>query len=290
MRKVRLSLLVTFALILSSFFFPCLAQTHRVGTTGPETPVLEGAGRWHYLAPLPHARGEVAVAEAGGKVYVLSGYADGFVDQPLNEEYDPATNTWRGRAPMPRGLNHVGAIGLNGKIYCVGGFIEQNRTPAADVSVYDPATDSWQKLAPLPSALGSVALAALDGKIHAVGGRDTKSVGTHRVYDPATNRWSELAPLQQGRDHMGLANVGGTLYAVGGRFNTFEYNTNLLDVYDPAKDSWSSVKPMPTARSGSAVTVMDGKIFVFGGERLGGTFNQAEVYDPAANEIGRAHV
>ena len=162
MRKVRLSLLVTFALILSSFFFPCLAQTHRVGTTGPETPVLEGAGRWHYLAPLPHARGEVAVAEAGGKVYVLSGYADGFVDQPLNEEYDPATNTWRGRAPMPRGLNHVGAIGLNVKIYCVGGFIEQNRTPAADVSVYDPATDSWQKLAPLPSALGSVALAALD--------------------------------------------------------------------------------------------------------------------------------
>jgi hypothetical protein len=86
-------------------------------------------------------------------------------------------------------------------------------------------------------------------KIHAVGGRDTKSVGTHRVYDPATNRWSELAPLPQGRDH----------------------------------DSWSSAKPMPTARSGSAVAVMEGKIFVFGGERLGGTFNQAEVYDPAAN-------
>jgi N-acetylneuraminic acid mutarotase len=82
---------------------------------------------------------------------------------------------------------------------------------------------------------------------------------------------------------MGLVNLDGKLYAVGGRFNTFEYNTNLLDVYDPEKDSWSSAKPMPTARSGSAVTVMDGKIFVFGGERLGGTFNQAEVYDPAAN-------
>ena len=82
---------------------------------------------------------------------------------------------------------------------------------------------------------------------------------------------------------MGLVNVDGKLYAVGGRFNTFEYNTNLLDIYDPTKDSWSSTKPMPTARSGSAVTVMDAKIFVFGGERLGGTFNQAEVYDPAAN-------
>ena len=40
---------------------------------------------------------------------------------------------------------------------------------------------------------------------------------------------------------------------------------------------------MPTARSGSAVAVLDGKIFVFGGERLGGTFNQAEVYDPVAD-------
>ncbi len=64
---------------------PALAwQTHRVGTKGP----LQGAGSWHYLAPLPHARSEVAVAEANGKLYVLGGYADGFVDQPVNEEYD----------------------------------------------------------------------------------------------------------------------------------------------------------------------------------------------------------
>jgi N-acetylneuraminic acid mutarotase len=77
--------------------------------------------------------------------------------------------------------------------------------------------------------------------------------------------------------------IGGKLYAVGGRFNTFEYNTNLVDVYDLAANTWSSVKPMPTARSGSAVAVLDGKIFVFGGERLGGTFNQAEVYDPSTD-------
>jgi N-acetylneuraminic acid mutarotase len=213
-------------------------------------------------------------------MYVLGGYADGFVDQPLNDEYDPATNTWRERAPMPRGLNHVGAVGLNGKIYCVGGFLEQNRNAVTDVSVYDPATDHWQKLAPLPSPLGSVALAALDGRIHAVGGRDKISVGTHRLYDPTTDRWSELAPLPEGRDHLGLASAGGKLYAIGGRFNTFEYNTNLLDIYEPASNSWKSAKPMPTARSGTAVSVLEERIFVFGGERLGGTFSQAEAYRP----------
>ena len=261
----------------------CASQQHRVGISGPEAPPLQGAGQWHYRAPLPHARGGVAVAEAGGRVYVLGGYADGFVDQPLNEEYDPAANLWRIRAPMPRGLNHVGAVGLNGKVYCIGGFIEQNKSAEQDVSVYEPATNSWQELAPLPTPLSSVSVAILDGKIHAVGGRDRLSVGTHRVYDPATNRWSESAPLPQGRDHMGLVAIGGRLYAVGGRFNTFEYNTNLLDVYDPATNLWKSVKPMPTARSGMAVTVMDNKMFVFGGEKLGGTFNQGEVYDPAAD-------
>ncbi len=45
-------------------------QQHRVGTSGPEPPPLQGQGRWHYRAPLPHARSEVAVAEVSGKVYV----------------------------------------------------------------------------------------------------------------------------------------------------------------------------------------------------------------------------
>lgn len=40
---------------------------------------------------------------------------------------------------------------------------------------------------------------------------------------------------------------------------------------------------MPTARSGIAVAVLDGKLFVFGGERLGGTYLQAEAYDPETN-------
>ena len=41
---------------------------------------------------------------------------------------------------------------------------------------------------------------------------------------------------------------------------------------------------MPTARSGMAVSVLEEKIFVFGGERLGGTFPQAEVYDPSIDK------
>jgi hypothetical protein len=138
-RMLRVQFLTFLVLFLVEL---CASQQHRAGTSGPETPPLQRAGRWHYRAPLPHARGEVAVAETGGKICVLGGYADGFVDQPLNEEYDPATNLWRSRAPMPRGLNHVGAIGLNGKVYCIGGFIEQNKSAVQDISVYDPVTNA----------------------------------------------------------------------------------------------------------------------------------------------------
>ena len=40
---------------------------------------------------------------------------------------------------------------------------------------------------------------------------------------------------------------------------------------------------MPTARSGTQAAVLKGKIFVFGGERLGGVFNQSEMFDPATH-------
>jgi len=65
-------LIVTVFLSVSGVF---AWQQHRAGTIGPGTPPLEGQGHWRYLAPLPHVRGEVA--EAGGKIYVLGGYADG---------------------------------------------------------------------------------------------------------------------------------------------------------------------------------------------------------------------
>ncbi|MGA7924880.1 MAG: hypothetical protein WCA20_02665 [Candidatus Sulfotelmatobacter sp.] len=74
MLKVEVAVLVTILSLVSA----STVQQHRAGTDGPETPPLQGQGRWLYRAPLPHARGEVAMASSGGKVYVLGGYADGF--------------------------------------------------------------------------------------------------------------------------------------------------------------------------------------------------------------------
>src|SRR5438309_10076856 len=130
-----------------------------------------GQGKWSEKARLPEPRGEVGVASVNGKIYVLGGSARGRDDQPLNEEYDPATDRWRERAPMPRGLSHAGAVGMNGKIFVVGGFTRNVHMGALDVALeYDPSSDSWRTLASLKSPRGSVGTTALNGKIHAIGG------------------------------------------------------------------------------------------------------------------------
>ena len=108
---------------------PGSLETEWSGLSSPAEPVSDGPGMgaWTTKAGLPTARSEVGVAEAGGKVYGVGGYANGRVDQPLNQEYDPASDTWRQRAPMLRGANHIAAVGLGGKLYTVGG------TPQAEL-------------------------------------------------------------------------------------------------------------------------------------------------------------
>lgn len=90
------------------------SMLRRVSQVSAQTQVR---GRWSNRAPLPLPRTEISLAELDGKLYVLGGYAEGRVDQPINQVYDPVTDAWRTLAPMPRGLNHVGVVGFNGKIY-----------------------------------------------------------------------------------------------------------------------------------------------------------------------------
>ncbi len=243
-------------------------------------------GTWSVAAPLPEVHSEVAVAVAGGKLYVVGGTNATTFVLPLNEEYDPATKRWRERAPLPQPLTHLGVVGMNGKIYVVGGFSDPTRDHVGAVDttyVYDPASDTWRTLAPLEAPRGSVGVAVLDGKLHAIGGRglDLQTVATHEVYDPATNRWSEAAPLPRARDHLAVVTLDGKIHAIGGRFGSSRDNTALHDVYDPRTNAWQSAAPMPTARSSVAAAVYHGLILVVGGECNGGvTFDQNEAFDP----------
>jgi len=269
------------------------------GNISPTDPYSDGPGKgaWITKAGMIHSRSEVAVAEVGGEMYALGGYADGNVAQPLNEEYDPDRDMWRERANLPRGANHIAAVGLGGKLYAIGGFSQQNFNAIADVSVFDPATNSWTAAAPLPQPLGSMAAAAVDGVIHAIGGAtgttndNRHTIAVHYIYDPKTNKWTESTPLPFPREHFNLIALGGKLYAIGGRMENFSQNMQTVYSLDLKEKgaTWRALPLMPIARSGTQAAVLDNKIFVFGGERFGGVFNATEMFDPGRGTVERPH-
>jgi N-acetylneuraminic acid mutarotase len=170
---------------------------------------------------------EIAVAELGGKVYVLGGYTAETTSSTFNQVYDPATNTWEELAPMHRGLNYIGVAGYDRKICAIGGFAGGGVEAVASFYAYDVAPDVWEELAPLPAPRGSVAVARLGNRIHAIGGRDVVDVNTHEAYDPATGIREKLAPLPTAREHMPAVALDGKIHVSGGRFETIEHNTDL---------------------------------------------------------------
>ena len=94
------------------------------------TAALLSGGRRRGLGPKyrpldhrhPDALGpdRVAVAEVGGKIYLVGGFGG---EREL-EVYDPASDRWSRGASIPRPLHHAAAVGLKDKLYVVGGFVE----------------------------------------------------------------------------------------------------------------------------------------------------------------------
>jgi N-acetylneuraminic acid mutarotase len=255
---------------------------------GPSRAQASLPGTWMKKHPLPTVRSEIYAAAAGGKLYVIGGQNAERSDLYVNDEYDPATDSWRERAGMPHGMNHAAMTALDGKIYMAGGFAFPIHVAAHDLFfVYDPATDQWKNLAPLSSPRASVGLVALDGKIHAIGGRglDKVTVATHEIYDPATNKWTQAAPLPVARDHAGVIAVDGKIHVVGGRTKEPADNTALHDIYDPKTDRWTSAPPLPEPRSAGAAIYYRGLIIYAGGEcKNNKPFVLNEAFDPESGK------
>jgi hypothetical protein len=93
----------------------------------------QSIGRWTIGTPMPSARTEVAVAEVGGKIYVVGGFGG---EREL-EIYDSAADRWSRGASIPHALHHAAAVGLKDKLYVIGGFVE-GWTPTDAVHEYDP--------------------------------------------------------------------------------------------------------------------------------------------------------
>ena len=81
-----------------------------------------GADRWDAAAPLPTARGSLAVAALGSRVYAFGGEDSTRAVSNAVERLDPATGAWTALAAMPYRSHGLGVVAVGNDFYVMGGF------------------------------------------------------------------------------------------------------------------------------------------------------------------------
>ena len=263
-------------------------------------------------APFPEPDEELYGVAAGGKMYVIGGFARGQA-AGMVFEYDPATDKWTKKKPMARPAHHEALASLNGKIYVFGGFAPpappnppNGWMPLDNAWEYDPGPDTWTALPPMPAPRGSAIAFEVGGKFYVIGGAMVqpgsksviasgpggRAVTTNEMYDPVAKKWTSRQPMPTARNHNFGGVVNGKIYVIGGRMGAAgigaAINTDVVEEYDPAKDSWGgTMARLPTPRSGGGSASFGGRVWVAGGEnntdKVAGAFKAVEAYDPATN-------
>lgn len=181
---------------------------------------------WATRAAMPTARRDMGATVAGGKIYVLGGRTNATgssVYSNLNQEYNPATNTWATRAAMPTGVREPGVASYSGQVYCFGGAGSGNAI--ASTQIYNPSTNAWSQGAPMPLTDVTLSAEELNGYIYVL--QDGYS---HFRLDPVSSVW-EVVSAPGGSwspFHNGYHAIGSTIYAVGTNRAVFMYTPKTL--------------------------------------------------------------
>lgn len=149
------------------------------------TYILDPAtNTWTTGAPMPSPRQRTtAVTLRDGRIVVSGGHR-GFIFgaiSPINEIYNPTTNTWTTGAPQPPLVYwNLSALRSDGRVVITGGLTTDGFTQTTHV--YDPALDRWTESTPHsePHQAGYMA-ATPDGRLYVIGGRKTGSMLSDRV-------------------------------------------------------------------------------------------------------------
>jgi N-acetylneuraminic acid mutarotase len=254
---VRRNIVLLFLFLLTA---PCIL------TASPTSSLVDTTeNSWVSKAAMNKARCNLGVAVVNGKIYAIGGrmlvYQDSLRTESkevgINEEYDPATNTWTLKKPMPGSLSDFATAVYEGKIYCIGGGVSEffnfttgrwdTKLSQGTNAVYDPATDTWEMKTPMPIPKPSAQAHVINGQIYVVGGFPNNTL--NEVYDPKTDTWAMKA---SSIDLIGSsAVVDSKIYCIGG--------ANKWRIYDPEADSWSvGVGGLPDFLTGAYVVTTTG--------------------------------
>jgi N-acetylneuraminic acid mutarotase len=189
-----------------------------------------GQNRWRARAPMPTARGALAVGVIDGKIYAVGGKRDSRQDgegkhkeKILNtlEVYDPVSDTWQTLPPMPTPRDHLAAAVVNGRLYAIGGRHGSIGNSMTINEMFDPHTQRWTAKAPMPTRRSGMAAAVSGRRIYIFGGEDKKEIGcvtfnATESYNPDTDQWATHAQMAHARHGLGAAALDGRMYVIAG--------------------------------------------------------------------------
>lgn len=258
---------------------PSLPGTSSPAATAPPT---ETRSEWTTKADLPEARGEIACASLGERIYVFGGYAAGRTPSPRIDIYDASKDQWSQGADAPVGLHHAQIVAYGNELYVPGGYTTSNFQGTNLFLKYNPSGNAWTVLPLLPRVRGAHAAVVAGDDLYLVGGRAASPGDVYRsvdIYNFTTGQWRTGPEMSVAREHIAAGVAAGQIVAFGGRPGTM----NLTESMVAGGNAWTVRPSMPTARSGIAVAAWGQELVVFGGE-MPGVFGQAEGYHVTTHE------
>jgi len=213
---------------------------------------------WQSKTTMPTARIKLTSSSANGKIYAIGGcivtytYTYVYTESAVNEEYDPATDTWTTKQPMPGAKMGICSAVVNDKIYVFGAG-----TDGKACYEYDPVSNTWNIKSSSLASMQYGAAVAYNNKIYVFNNTSNEE------YDPATDTWTTKASIPSSRTRFGAAEVNGLIFLIGG-----STSVELNDAYSPETNTWYVGFPnlaKITARYRHGVVRCNNKIYSIGG-------------------------
>ena len=185
-----------------------------------------GRDRWRRLTPPPTARGALAAAAVGDRLYAVGGAASGRALATV-EVYDFDRARWAAGPDLSVAREHLAVAAAGGAVYALAGraagqgnFAVAERLPARG--------RRWQRLPDMRKPRGGIA--AVAGRVVVFGGEE--EAGTIReveLFDPARERWRRLPDLGIPRHGLGGVAYRDRVYAIEGGPEPGLFYSNALE-------------------------------------------------------------
>lgn len=204
---------------------------------------------WTEQAPLPTARGGLAVATVQGKLFAVSGY-DGKENPSAVEVYDPALDQWSAVVPLPTPRDHLAAVAIDETLYAIGGRVRLNyRENLSVVEAYDAKSNQWAPRSGMPTPRSGIAASVVSGWIYVFGGESGEGTfHQNERYSPRFNRWQTMAPMPTSRHGLGAAAVDGYIYVLSGGPRPGGSYSRVNEIFIPP----APARPMQSGRTPAA--------------------------------------